>query len=295
MSSPLRVLHVGEPGQARTVAALLRHAHSAGVPAVRLAHAGSLPVARRWLRGGGADCVLVGAPAVSEAVAAAPDLAIVALMTGGSESDALRAVRAGAEDCVDLERDDGARLARALRTAVERHRSRSDLVRLALYDALTGLANRALLHDRLGHALAAARRHGHAVAVIFLDLDAFKPINDRFGHHTGDALLVEVGRRLTAALRPSDTVARYGGDEFAVLCEDASTAAGVLAVQERIARHLEAPIDLAAVRLQVTASMGHALSRPTDRPEALVRRADAAMYVAKRATALQRRTVLPAS
>jgi diguanylate cyclase (GGDEF)-like protein len=294
MRAPLRVLHIGEPDQARQVAVLLRAARGTrGVPALRLAHAGSLPVARRWLRGGGADCLLVTAAAVAEAGAAAPELPIVALATAGGEGAALRAVRAGAEECVELDLVDAPTLARVLRFAVERHRSRSELLRLALYDSLTGLANRALLHDRLGHALAHARRHEQSVAVIFLDLDGFKAINDSFGHHAGDAVLVEIGRRLTAALRPSDTVARYGGDEFAVLCEDANAVGDVLAVEQRVVVHLEPPIHLAAARLQVTTSMGHALSRPTDAPEDLVRRADAAMYAAKRARAPSRHDVLP--
>ena len=156
-----------------------------------------------------------------------------------------------------------------------------ELLRQALHDPLTGLGNRVLLHDHVEHALARSSRHPSAVhAVVFLDLDGFKTINDSLGHGSGDHVLRAVAGRLRTVVRTHDTVARLGGDEFAVLLEDtdpteASEVAG------RILDAVRRPIDLAGTTVVVTASVGVATSEHSPNGEELVRDADVAMYAAK--------------
>ena len=152
----------------------------------------------------------------------------------------------------------------------------------ALHDSLTGLANRVLFLDRVQHALdRASGASESSLAVLFLDLDDFKEVNDSLGHGAGDELLVAVGGRLGRTLRPADTAARLGGDEFAVLLEDAATEAP----QSVAARMLEAfdrPFSIQGKQVQMHASIGIALDSPTaSSPAELLRNADLAMYVAK--------------
>ena len=152
----------------------------------------------------------------------------------------------------------------------------------AFHDALTGLPNRALFMDRLEHALARKERQHGALAVLFLDLDDFKVINDSLGHKAGDLLLSEVGQRLKACVRPGDTVARLGGDEFTLLLEDLDSMQDAELVAERIAAQLKAPFDLDGHTVFVTTSLGIAFdSAFSAGPDALLRDADVAMYAAK--------------
>jgi diguanylate cyclase (GGDEF)-like protein/PAS domain S-box-containing protein len=145
---------------------------------------------------------------------------------------------------------------------------------LATHDPLTGLANRPLLVDRLEHAL--ARRQG-ALAVVFMDLDGFKAVNDRHGHQVGDETLVRVARAMEGAVRPADTVARFGGDEFVVVADDLATADA-----ESLAKRITAAVGEVSVGpLRLEASVGVATAEPDDTAEALLRRADAAMYADK--------------
>ena len=170
-----------------------------------------------------------------------------------------------------------------LRDVTVGRRLKNRLVYRAFHDALTGLANRTLFKDRLRHGLARAERNREPLAVLFVDLDDFKAINDGLGHEAGDRLLVAVGRRLESALRPGDTVARLGGDEFAVLLEGGGEASGVTRTAGRLLRALKDPISLEGLTLSVTASIGGAIGGPGDGEEELLRRADAVMYRAKRA------------
>jgi diguanylate cyclase (GGDEF)-like protein len=148
----------------------------------------------------------------------------------------------------------------------------------AVHDPLTGLPNRTLLRDRLDRALARSVRDGGDSGVLFVDLDNFKEVNDAYGHAAGDAVLVEVGRRLQAAVRPTDTVARAGGDEFVVVCEQVDERAAV-ALGHRLGRAIEQPLVLGEIEHRLTASIGIAIGR-ADR-DTLVRRADDALYGAK--------------
>jgi diguanylate cyclase (GGDEF)-like protein len=158
----------------------------------------------------------------------------------------------------------------------------ADAMHQAVHDALTGLPNRTLFTDRVEHALAVARRRGTMVAVLFFDLDNFKVVNDSLGHHAGDELLVAVAGRLSGALRATDTVARFGGDEFGVLLEDVKHERDAVRVAEQVAELFRTPFRVAADQHVVTASIGIALSgRRGDSPTALIRDADAAMYRAK--------------
>ena len=165
------------------------------------------------------------------------------------------------------------------RDITDRNRMLGELRHSALHDALTGLPNRQLLGDRLLQAEARARRHGGTVAVLFVDLDHFKLINDVAGHTVGDGVLVEVASRITAAVRADDTVARFGGDEFVVVCADTSVGT-VSATAERVLAALREPIEVGEHRLHVGASIGIALAPPSD-IETILSSADAAMYDAK--------------
>lgn len=165
-----------------------------------------------------------------------------------------------------------------------RRRAEERLQHEAMHDALTGLPNRALFMDRLRHALdlQARREDDRRPAVLFIDLDRFKVINDSLGHLLGDELLIEAARRLKASVRPSDTLARFGGDEFAVLLEDIAEPGPAVRVAERIQKALKAPFMLEEREVYSSASIGIAVShRDTELPQDLLRDADTAMYRAK--------------
>jgi diguanylate cyclase (GGDEF)-like protein/PAS domain S-box-containing protein len=161
-----------------------------------------------------------------------------------------------------------------LATAIARLRRDERTLHQALHDPLTGLANRVLCRDRLEQALARARRGGGAAGVVFLDLDNFKDVNDEHGHARGDTLLTALAERLRRAVRPADTVARMGGDEFVVVCEE---------VDEPAARRLAGRLAAAVRAHDLTASIGIAFGNGDTTPDALLEAADAAAYRAKTA------------
>jgi|GEM_PF-1608659 len=175
------------------------------------------------------------------------------------------------------------RVAALAAVAIDRTAAEDRLEHQAFHDSLTDLPNRVLVLDRLEQALLRLGRNAGNVAVMFLDLDRFKVINDSLGHDVGDELLIEISRRLANAVQAADTVARFGGDEFVVICERLDGVRDARAVAERIGRALMQPHTLASGGVIVaSASIGIALaSGPTDRPETLLRDADAAMYRAK--------------
>ena len=153
----------------------------------------------------------------------------------------------------------------------------------ALHDALTGLPNRVLLGQRLDHAVRRAHRSGKPLALLFVDLDRFKEVNDVYGHQIGDQLLMGVAERLTALLRPGDTLARLSGDEFVVLCEDLGDASQVEPLAARMGNALTEAFVFSGREVNVTASVGVAFAGSGDDvPEQLLRDADVAMYQAKR-------------
>jgi diguanylate cyclase (GGDEF)-like protein len=172
-------------------------------------------------------------------------------------------------------------IANVLASAIERRNEAEDAVHRALHDPLTGLPNRALFEDRLGRALAEQERRGSSVAVIFLDIDHFKLVNDSLGHQAGDELLKAVAPRLRQALRPGDTVARFGGDEFGILLEDVADESDATRVAERIAAALAKPFVVWEREHFVTASSGIAVGGAGQLAEAMIRDSDAAMYRAK--------------
>lgn len=177
----------------------------------------------------------------------------------------------------------------------ELERSRAALREEATHDALTGLANRRLFYDRLQQALHRARRHQMRLAVLYLDLDRFKDINDTHGHDVGDAVLTEVARRLLRCVRESDTVARIGGDEFTILLEEVADHAAVTAALRKISQALAEGADFYGLPIALEASIGHALF-PDDgaSEDALLRAADQSMYRAKhRATSPLQRPLFP--
>jgi diguanylate cyclase (GGDEF)-like protein/PAS domain S-box-containing protein len=164
----------------------------------------------------------------------------------------------------------------------ERKLAEAVLARPTLHDPLTNLPNRTLFLDRLSHAVLRLQREEGLLAVLFLDLDGFKMINDSLGHEAGDELLVAVAARLSDGLRPGDTVARFGGDEYTVLCEDLQSEDEALVVARRVADIVAQPILLQEEHdVVLTASVGIALSRGEGTPEGLLRDADVAMYRAK--------------
>jgi diguanylate cyclase (GGDEF)-like protein len=184
---------------------------------------------------------------------------------------------------IDGDKHFAIQVADILAAALERLRDEEDERRAALLDPLTGLPNRALILDHLRLALSRSGRRPSNVAVLFVDLDRFKLVNDSLGHEAGDAVLVATGERLRAALRPPDTVGRLGGDEFVVVCEDINGEVGALAVAARLAASLEASVHVAGRDVPIRASIGVAISPNRDtEPAALLTEADGAMFWAKR-------------
>ncbi len=175
------------------------------------------------------------------------------------------------------------RLVAVLRDVTERRRLQERLERLAHYDSLTALPNRALFFDRLEGAVARARREERRFALLFVDLDGFKAVNDHYGHDAGDYLLFEIARRLRAAIRDSDTAGRMGGDEFTILLDNIAKPEDAAAVAEKIRASLSEPMEVpSGARVSVGASVGIAVF-PDDGPdgEAVLKAADSAMYAIK--------------
>jgi len=184
-----------------------------------------------------------------------------------------------------------------LEDATGRRLERQRLVYLATHDALTGLPNRELVHQRLVAALERSAGNGLPVGVLYLDLDRFKSVNDRHGHHVGDALLAAVGRRLTEVLRAADGAGRLSGDEFLVVAGDVPDETALSELVRRIEGVLSEPVEVNGAaddepvtgRVPLSVSIGAVLSRPGEQAGPLIRRADAAMYAAKRARRRQAR------
>ncbi len=276
-----------DPSDAEAVQAMLTEAWGGAVQVVRV---DLLADARRHLVEVGAWCVLLdltlpdgqGLEPLIQVREAAPDVPIVILSDMEGEAPAAMAVQHGAQDYLIKGRLDTRLLTHAVRYAVERKRAEVRLAHRAFHDPLTGLPNRTLFLDRLARALARLERHPGLVGVFFLDLDGFKAVNDTFGHAAGDDVLVSVARRVEDVLRPSDTVARYGGDEFTILCEEVSVRDDALRIAGRIGLAVADPVWVGGSEIAVSASVGIALTdEPLQRPEALIHDADAAMYRAK--------------
>jgi diguanylate cyclase (GGDEF)-like protein/PAS domain S-box-containing protein len=167
------------------------------------------------------------------------------------------------------------------RDVSERRTLQSQLAHQAFHDELTRLANRALFLNRVGHTVARVPRGRHPSAVLFLDLDDFKKVNDSLGHAVGDELLVAAAARLTTCVRPGDTIARLGGDEFAVLLEDVDGMDDVVVVAERISAAVSSPFHLGGRDVFIGVSIGIASMQMGDAPDDVLRNADLAMYFAK--------------
>ena len=175
-----------------------------------------------------------------------------------------------------------ARFSRLAAVALAGSEVQEALARQALHDSLTDLPNRTLFLDRLTQAIGRLGRSRTYVAVLFLDLDRFKVVNDSLGHDAGDRLLQTVAHRLATVLRPGDTAARFGGDEFTLLCENLAGPEAAVAIAERVAATIGQPIRLDGTEVVPATSVGIALTAdPAESPETLIRNADAAMYTAK--------------
>ncbi len=287
-AGPARILLIdNDPRTAFVTAEMLRAAWPTGLV---LAQADRLTDATRELLERGASSVLLslalpeleGTGAIEQVRSAAPEAPIIVLADRPDDEGSLAAIRAGAQDYLVKSDLSPALLGRSLRYAIERKRLEVRLAHMALHDPLTGLPNRALFLDRLGVALDRSRRTNTRASVLFLDVDNFKDINDSLGHEAGDAVLVGLAERLRSMLRPMDTVARFGGDEFTFLFEDLANEREIVLIAERIRRATVRPIQMSTGEANVTVSMGIAtVADPGVTPESVLREADAAMYRAK--------------
>ena len=181
-----------------------------------------------------------------------------------------------------MELNDTAHFVCIVRDITDRKAAEARLTQLALYDQLTGLPNRTRFYESMAFSLSQARRIKSALALLFIDLDGFKNVNDTLGHDTGDQLLKEVGKRLQASIRGSDTAARIGGDEFMIILNNIQNNEQAVGVAEKIIASINQPMSLAGNSCQVGASIGIALYPDhAENSEDLIRAADGAMYLAK--------------
>ncbi len=215
-------------------------------------------------------------------VATGSDIPVIVLTHSDDDPVAIEMVKCGAQDYLIKGQSDGALILKTVRYAIERKLSDRHLRYLSHHDKLTGLANRELFKDRLAQAVARAERSGNLVALLFLDLDRFKSINDMLGHLAADKLLVAVAERLKTCVRNVDTIARLGGDEFTIVLEDVATPFDAELVCRKVVGALEDPLEIEGQEIYATASIGVTFF-PTDATEVtgLIRNADVAMYRAK--------------
>jgi diguanylate cyclase (GGDEF)-like protein len=223
----------------------------------------------------------LGLETFAKVYAHSPTVPIIVLTGNDDQNVALSAVKSGAQDYLIKGRLDRELLVRSMQYSIERKRYQVQLEHQANYDALTGLPNRNLLHDRLRQSVY-GQRLPRAVAVVFIDLDHFKFVNDSLGHSIGDELLKAMGERLRLTLREGDTVARLGGDEFVLILNDQSSEDVIYRGMQRITAQLAEPIEIDGKELVVTCSAGISLY-PQDGTDVdtLLKNADAAMYRAK--------------
>src|SRR5690606_15814276 len=203
------------------------------------------------------DCP--GVEAVRRLVATRPEVPIIAHSHAEDDGLALFSVQAGAQDYLSGADLRPVSLRRSISHAIERKRSEERLTHIAHHDQLTELANRALLSERLSQALSRARRRNRLVAVFFLDLDRFKAINDTLGHDAGDELLRQVAKRLRGSVRETDTVARMGGDEFAVVLEELDRSEEATLLAQRVLNSFATPFKLNCGDVGTSTSIGIAL------------------------------------
>src|SRR3954447_9070242 len=222
-----------------------------------------------------------GLDTFAKVYAHSPAVPIIVLTGNDDDSLALSAVKGGAQDYLVKARLDRELLLRSMHYSIERKRYQVQLEHQANYDALTGLPNRNLLHDRLRQTVY-SQRSPRAMAVVFIDLDHFKFVNDSLGHGVGDKLLKGMADRLRGVLREGDTVARLGGDEFVLILNDQSNEEVIFRAMQRIAAQISEPMEIDGKELYLTCSAGISLY-PQDGPDVdtLLKNADAAMYRAK--------------
>jgi len=293
--APVRVLFVGaSPEDAAFVDERLGDSKAMQFEIV---HAACLSDALAGSETAGADVLLlhVGETdlprllALTRARLSAPLLPVVVLSDLDDEAVALRSLQAGARGFLVRGELSTRSLVAALGGALESHRvvlqlnsARERARHLATHDQLTGLANRALFHDRLGQAIAAAKRSRQRIAVLFVDLDGFKGINDTLGHAVGDGLLRGIARRIASCLRETDTAARLGGDEFAVLLTNLANEIDAATVARKLLAVLSEPIQFRRQSISIRCSIGiSTFPRDAQGPEEILKRADTAMYHAK--------------
>ena len=294
-SRPIDVLLVeDDPAEASSIRRMLE---SSDVQSFEVVQAENVEEALRMLFERSYDVLLldltlpegVGLDTLMRAKVAAADTPIVALAAEASQDEAIQVLRVGAQDYLTKEECNSHLLARAVSQAVERHRIRSELLAArqrehwaATRDALTGLANRESFLEQLEAGLSQAERDGKGLALLFIDLDHFKAINDSLGHSAGDHLLKFVGDRLSTVTRRSDVVARLSGDEFALFIRDVEDGSVPAAVTQNLMQIISEPYLLEGSESWITASIGVAVY-PVDgtSAEELLRNSDMAMYRAK--------------
>lgn len=213
----------------------------------------------------------------------APSLPIVILTANNDETLALKAVESGAQDYLLKDKSQGDTVKIAINYAIQRKRFEDGVTRQANFDMLTGLANRLLFNHRLEMAIARARRTGHPLGLLFLDLNDFKHVNDTLGHAAGDMLLKEMAVRMQQCVRPYDTLARIGGDEFALLIEDIKEPYDCTTVAQKLINTIGKPVSMDMRRITVGVSIGITTcdAQENVNPAALIDQADTAMYRAK--------------
>ena len=224
-----------------------------------------------------------GVELLSESISDGVTIPLI-LLTGIDAGDLdVQALAAGATDYIEKQNLNSVLLERSIRYSIEHKRIQRELIRLAQYDTLTGLANRTLFMDAMAAAIARADRYNWSVAVLFLDIDHFKNINDSLGHDAGDRLLISFTKRLKFSVRASDLVARFGGDEFAVLLENINSVSAIAQTAKNILDDMAAPHSIGDQVVIARPSIGIVTypDSATD-PESLIKAADTAMYEAKK-------------